>query len=165
MSGLNVLPYGTQSLTQALLCRPDRALDVFARLDHPLPRYQAPSISNWERSGGSRCQHDVVQSKYWVRFRKMANVLKASKVSAGHSINCKEQRGFNCTFVPDHPSLNAASCANSSPNPSINPLTKGSSRFIAAPRSRPHIVGGEYSIMGDLDDEGGEGESSLFEEE
>ena len=69
------------------------------------------------------------------------------------------------TFVPDHPSRNAASCANNSPNPSISPLMKGSSRLIAAPRSRPQKVGGEYSIIGDLEDEGGEGERSLFEEE
>lgn len=47
------------------------------------------------------------------------------------------------TFVPDHPNLKAASCANSSPNPNISPLTKGSNRFIAAPRNKPHIVGGE----------------------
>lgn len=69
------------------------------------------------------------------------------------------------TFVPDQPSRNAASCANNSPNPSINPLMKGKSRLIAAPRSRPQNVGGEYSIIGDLEDEGGEGERSLFEEE
>lgn len=42
---------------------------------------------------------------------------------------------------------------------------KGKSRLIAAPRSRPQNVGGEYSIIGDLEDEGGEGERSLFEEE
>ena len=69
------------------------------------------------------------------------------------------------TFVPDQPSRNAASCASNSPNPSINPLMKGSSKLIAAPRSRPQKVGGEYSIIGDLEDEGGEGERSLFEEE
>lgn len=69
------------------------------------------------------------------------------------------------TFVPDHPSLKAASWANSSPNPSISPLTKGNSILIAAPRNRPHIVGGVYKIIGELEDEGGEGESSLCEEE
>ena len=69
------------------------------------------------------------------------------------------------TFVPDQPSRNAASCASNSPNPSISPLMKGSSKLIAAPRNRPQKVGGEYNIIGDLDDEGGEGERSLFEEE
>lgn len=47
------------------------------------------------------------------------------------------------TLVPDHPSLNAASCASSSPKPNINPLTNGSNKFIAAPRNKPHMVGGE----------------------
>lgn len=69
------------------------------------------------------------------------------------------------TFVPDHPSRKAASCANNSPKPSINPLTKGSSRLIAAPLKRPQSVGGEYSIKGELDEEGGEGDDSLLEEE
>ena len=69
------------------------------------------------------------------------------------------------TFVPDQPSRNAASCASNSPNPSISPLINGRSRLIAAPRSRPQKVGGEYNIIGDLEDEGGEGERSLFEEE
>lgn len=64
------------------------------------------------------------------------------------------------TFVPPHPSLNAASCANSSPNPSMSPLTKGKNRLIAAPRNKPQIVGGEYKIIGELDDDGGDGESS-----
>lgn len=68
------------------------------------------------------------------------------------------------TFVPDHPSLNAASWASSSPNPSISPLMKGRRTLIAAPRSRLHKVGGEYNIMGELDVEGGEGDSSLFAE-
>lgn len=68
------------------------------------------------------------------------------------------------TLVPDHPSLKAASCASSSPKPSINPFTNGRSRLIAAPLSNPHIVGGEYSISGELEEEGGDGESSLFAE-
>lgn len=75
---------------------------------------------------------------------------------------------YNCkfpTFVPDHPNRKAASCASSSPNPNINPLTKGRSRLIAAPLSKPQNVGGEYSISGELDEDGGEGESSLFEDE
>lgn len=41
----------------------------------------------------------------------------------------------------------------------------GNIRFMAAPLSRPHIVGGEYSIKGELDEDGGEGdeeEDSLF---
>jgi hypothetical protein len=68
------------------------------------------------------------------------------------------------TFVPDHPSLKAASWAKSSPNPNINPLTNGSRRLIAAPLNSPQIVGGLYSINGELDEEGGEGESSLLAE-
>ena len=46
------------------------------------------------------------------------------------------------TLVPPQPSLNAASCANSSPNPSIMPLMNGSSRLMAAPRTSDHTVGG-----------------------
>jgi hypothetical protein len=66
-------------------------------------------------------------------------------------------------LVFDQPNLNAISFANNSPNPSIKPLMKGSTRLMAAPRSNPQIVGGEYSINGELDDDGGEeDESSLF---
>ncbi len=46
----------------------------------------------------------------------------------------------------------------------MRPLTNGNSKLIAAPRNRPHIVGGEYKIKGELEDDGGEGESSLFAE-
>ena len=66
------------------------------------------------------------------------------------------------TFVPAHPNLKASSFANNSPNPSINPFTKGNSRFIPAPLSKPHMVGGEYRIIGELEDEGGESDNSLL---
>ena len=46
------------------------------------------------------------------------------------------------TLSVDQPSLNAASCASNSPKPSISPLTNGSNKFIAAPRSRDQNVGG-----------------------
>ena len=64
------------------------------------------------------------------------------------------------TLVPLQPRRKAASCANNSPKPSISPFTKGKKRLIAAPRSRLHIVGGEYSIKGGdcSEDGGGEGE-------
>ena len=42
---------------------------------------------------------------------------------------------------------------------------KGRSTLIAAPLNKPHIVGGEYSTMGELEEDGGEGESSFWEEE
>lgn len=67
------------------------------------------------------------------------------------------------TLVPLHPSLYAASFATSSPNPSISPLTKGRIRLIAAPRSRPQSVGGEYRIRGEELD-GGEGEALVLGE-
>lgn len=67
------------------------------------------------------------------------------------------------TLVPLHPNLYAASFATSSPNPSINPLTKGRIRLIAAPRSRPQSVGGEYRIRGE-DEDGGEGEALVLGE-
>lgn len=73
----------------------------------------------------------------------------------------RRYEGCGVTFVPDHPSLKAASCANNSPNPSMRPLTKGNIKFIAAPRNIPHIVGGLYNIIGDRDDEGGEGDNSF----
>jgi hypothetical protein len=41
----------------------------------------------------------------------------------------------------------------------------GRSRLIAAPRNKPHNVGGEYSITGEFEEEGGgEGESSSLPE-
>lgn len=46
------------------------------------------------------------------------------------------------TFVPPHPNLKAASCANSSPKPSISPLTNGRNKLMAAPRSKLQNVGG-----------------------
>jgi len=46
------------------------------------------------------------------------------------------------TLVPPHPRRNAASCANSSPNPSIMPFMKGSSKLMASPRIMDHAVGG-----------------------
>lgn len=75
-----------------------------------------------------------------------------------HTVDCMP------TFVPPHPNLNAASCANSSPNPNISPLINGSSKFIAAPLSRPHNVGGEYKIIGELEDNGGDGDRSSLPE-
>lgn len=69
------------------------------------------------------------------------------------------------TFVPPHPNLNAASWAKSSPKPNMSPLTNGNRRLIAAPRRRPHIVGGVYRIIGgELEEEGGDGESSSLPE-
>ena len=69
------------------------------------------------------------------------------------------------TFVPPHPNLNAASWANSSPNPNISPLMKGNSRLIAAPRRRPQSVGGLYNIIGgELEEDGGDGEISSLPE-
>lgn len=38
----------------------------------------------------------------------------------------------------------------------------GSTKLMPAPRNKPHIVGGEYSIKGELDDDGGDGEASLL---
>ena len=109
-----------------------------------------------------------------VRIIKSAKELQSNQVPWGDQCTemddmelperCKDKLVAR-TFVPDQPSRNAASCASNSPNPSISPLTKGSSKLIAAPRSRPQKVGGEYSIIGDLEDEGGEGERSLLEEE
>jgi hypothetical protein len=64
------------------------------------------------------------------------------------------------TLVCDHPNLNANSCANNSPNPSIKPFTNGKRRLIAAPLIMLQSVGGLYNINGELE-EGGEGESSL----
>ena len=56
---------------------------------------------------------------------------------------------ISLTLVPPHPNLQAASCATSSPNPSINPFTNGKNRFIAAPRNILQNVGGLYSINGE----------------
>jgi len=63
------------------------------------------------------------------------------------------------TLVPPHPNRNAASWANSSPNPSIMPLINGRSKLMAAPRIRDQAVGGVYMTTGE-DDDAGEVESS-----
>jgi hypothetical protein len=52
------------------------------------------------------------------------------------------------TLVELHPTRNANSCANSSPNPSISPFTNGSSRLMAAPLNIDHTVGGWYIMTG-----------------
>ena len=91
--------------------------------------------------------------------------IGSSYPSYQYTIRIHKSRIIVSTFVPDHPSLKAASWANSSPNPSISPLTNGRSTLIAAPRKSPHIVGGEYNIMGELEEYGGEGETSFWEEE
>lgn len=71
--------------------------------------------------------------------------------SLGHR-HCTPQSDFmERTFVLDQPRRKAASCANNSPNPSINPLTKGRIKLIAAPRKMPQIDGGLYGIRGELD--------------
>ena len=40
----------------------------------------------------------------------------------------------------------------------------GKSRFIAAPRTMPQNVGGLYNIIGELEEEGGDGDSSSLPE-
>lgn len=67
------------------------------------------------------------------------------------------------TLVWLQPSLYAASCANSSPNPNINPLTNGKTRLMAAPLNMLQKVGGLYKIIGDEESEGGSSESFEFE--
>ena len=80
-------------------------------------------------------------------------------------INSDVEIKKDITFVPPHPSLKAASWAKSSPKPSINPLMNGKTRLMAAPRSRPHRLGGEYKITGDgLEEDGGDIESSSLPE-
>lgn len=80
-----------------------------------------------------------------------------------HSVNYYKSARVRHTFVFDHPSLNAISFANSSPNPNINPFMNGNNKLIAAPRNSPQMVGGEYNISGELDDDGGDEEdNSLF---
>ncbi len=64
--------------------------------------------------------------------------------------------------MPDHPNLYAHSFATNSPKPNIKPFTNGSSKLMAAPLTRPHSVGGLYSIMGAEDDEGGDEDGSRF---
>ena len=78
-----------------------------------------------------------------------------------YSASIYENQRDLLTFVPPQPNLNAASCAKSSPNPNISPLTNGRKRLIATPRKSPQIVGGVYNIIGgELEDDGGEGEKS-----
>lgn len=62
--------------------------------------------------------------------------------------------------MPLHPNLNAASCANNSPKPSIMPLMNGKNRLMVAPRIIDQIVGGWYRITAGEEDDGGDAESS-----
>lgn len=64
------------------------------------------------------------------------------------------------TLVPLHPNLKAASCAKSSPKPSIMPLMNGRNRLIAAPRMMPNRVGGWYKTRGGELEDGGDVEMS-----
>lgn len=59
-----------------------------------------------------------------------------------------KEGGNPLTLVWLHPSLNAHSCASSSPKPSIMPFMKGSNRFMAAPLNMDQTVGGWYIITG-----------------
>lgn len=67
------------------------------------------------------------------------------------------------TLVLLQPNLNAASCANSSPKPSMRPLTNGKTRLMAAPRNILQNVGGEYRIMGEDESDGGSSDSLELE--
>ncbi len=107
-----------------------------------------------------RCNGKIYQETYQHAY--LVHQSRAARVyprSTPASLSSTTQP----TFVPLHPNRNAASCAKSSPNPSINPLTNGSSRFIAAPLSTDHIVGGEYRIIGLDELEGGSSEESWVE--
>ena len=78
---------------------------------------------------------------------------------------CSETKGtketrVEHTLVPLQPSLKAASCANNSPKPSIMPLMNGRSRLMAAPRTRPQMVGGLYRTNGGDDEDSGEADIS-----
>ena len=84
--------------------------------------------------------------------------VSMSKTPANDLFDIEKVAGH--TLVPDHPNLKASSLATSSPKPNINPFTNGKKRLIAAPLNRPQNVGGEYSISGELEDEGGDGDSS-----
>jgi hypothetical protein len=104
----------------------------------------------------------MLRKKHPKAFEERSGLLNPS-LTPVHYLPITPQ--IKLTFVPPQPSLKAASCANSSPNPSIKPLINGRSRLIAAPRNKPHKVGGEYNIIGELEEEdGGEGESSSLPE-
>lgn len=78
----------------------------------------------------------------------------------GVSVRIQDRIGTDLvTLVPDQPNLNAASFATNSPKPSMRPFMKGRIRFIAAPLNSPHSVGGLYSINGDEDEDGAEGDA------
>ena len=76
----------------------------------------------------------------WLRRIGPKPALQVSTSFRASDLLPKQQSDL--TLVPPHPSLNAASCANNSPNPSIKPLTNGNTRLIAAPRSMLKNVGG-----------------------
>lgn len=73
-------------------------------------------------------------------------VSKMSQISTEMDIGMPEGGGGERrTRVLLQPNLNAASCANSSPKPSIMPLMKGKNRLMATPRMIDQIVGGLYN--------------------
>lgn len=95
------------------------------------------------------------------QFMSMAFPLRnfACLVPAGFISSSFTRRLAKLTLVPPHPNLKAASCAKSSPNPSIKPLMNGKTRLIAAPRNMLKKVGGLYNMSGDDDEEACSSES------
>lgn len=118
----------SSSITPSMYTRPTPSHSVFvSQSDHPSPQYPALSVST----------------------------LYALETPANQTVSTSSQQHnstlhplspacpwLKLTLVPPHPNLNAASCANSSPNPSIKPLTNGRNMLIAAPRNMLQIVGG-----------------------
>ncbi|KAI9655496.1 MAG: hypothetical protein M1829_000639 [Trizodia sp. TS-e1964] len=78
----------------------------------------------------------------------------SSSSSPKHSVVLESTaEEWQFTLVPPHPNRKAASCAKSSPKPSIRPLINGSSKLIAVPLNRPHIDGRDKGECGELEDE------------
>ena len=103
---------------------------------------------------------NLVTSVCWKDLQIMSALFLAVYDRSMAHANIMMAPSLRHTFVLLHPNRNAASCANNSPKPNINPFTNGRRRFIAAPRNMLQKVGGEYSIIGLDESEGGSSEES-----
>lgn len=97
-----------------------------------------PIVCATRRVAGKTCQG--VSNQYDMCVRNPGP--EGSVFSVLFGLLVKGESQCQHTRVPPHPNLKAASCAKSSPNPSIIPLIKGRSRLMAAPLRSDQTVGG-----------------------
>lgn len=126
---------------------------------HPSP-FQISFSAQWDRRVSLHLAPLVLHFCAW----EIPAVIVSSYLSACRIPILRHFKDPECslhTLVLLQPSLYAASCANNSPNPSINPFTNGRNRLMAAPLNMLQNVGGWYKIIGDDESEGGSSDESF----